>query len=75
MKRPKRIGIKDIFLNKEWEFISIIDSDKRYRIEAKRPPVKGELNHFIGYASREYTQTLASDYRNGIMLLLRSLEN
>jgi len=63
MKRPKRIRVKEVFKNKDWEILSIIDDDKRYRVEAKRLfPVKNEINHFVGYAGREYVQNLARDY-------------
>lgn len=65
--RPKRISVKDVFKNPDWEIISIIDDDKKYRIEARRPPVKGELNCFIGYAGREYVQTLAGNFRGGVL--------
>lgn len=63
MKRAKRIRVKGVFKSNDWEILSVIDEDKKYRIEAKRVfPIKDEINHFIGYGGREYVQNLARDY-------------
>jgi hypothetical protein len=65
MIRPKRVRAKEVFKNKSWIITSIIDDDRRYRIEAERSePIKNELNHFVGYIGREYAQNLARDYYN-----------
>lgn len=57
--RPKRIRLNHVFKNKEWTIISITEDDFRYKVEAKRPRVKNQLNHFIGYGGREYAEKLA----------------
>ena len=62
--RAKRISVKDVFKNSEWDIISVIEDDGKYRIEAKRHPLKNQINHFIGYGGREYVEGLAKSHYN-----------
>lgn len=63
MKRAKRVTIREVLQNTEWVVLEVIEDDGKYRIEARRPPVKGELNHFIGYGGKEYVEKLSTKFR------------
>ncbi len=63
--RPRRISLIEVFRNKAWTITVVMegDSDRKYRVRAERPPIKGQLNAFDGYGSKSYTEDLAYRYR------------
>ncbi len=63
MKRPKRISIRNVLQNEEWAILQVIECDGKYRIEARRPPVKHQLNYFVGYGGKQYVEQLSAKYR------------
>lgn len=63
MKKSKKFTLKDVFEDKSWTILSVTSLNGRYKVEAKRPCVKNELNHFIGCGSVSYVESLSIDHR------------
>jgi len=63
MIRPKRIRFREVMSSPHWKIISVIDHDKKYRVEAVREePIKDHINHFVGYGGRQYLEQMAQEY-------------